>query len=348
MLGGLALAAVALVVMAALSGAPQPAARLNNSSPLASPPATALPTDYPAPSSNAPPVPVAPRNQTTRTATATAAQPDTAATTPLYRARVVAAYPHDPDAFTQGLHWIDGELFEGTGLYGRSSLRRVDLETGIVLQQIDLPAAYFGEGIVVVGDRIFQLTWKERIGFIYDRATFARVGEFTYTTEGWGLTYDGEHLLMSDGSATIYRLDLATQAVVDSFVVRDGATPIVRLNELEMVDGELFANIWQTDRIARINPSDGQVTGWIDLTGLLNASPFAPSRPVDVLNGIAYDAAGGRLWVTGKLWPVLFEIELIDPDIGTRIWTPWLLASDYHPRGEKTMRTYPNHVTRIP
>lgn len=331
-LGGLAVAAIALVVMATLTGSPRPPVRSTVQSPLFAPAVSPQVVDYPAPS---PATTLAHGGTPTLAAAVTLGAPspdqDSAAgasdTTPVYGFRVVAAYPHDPFAFTQGLQWVDGELFEGTGLYGRSSLRRVDLETGEVVQQIDLDAEFFGEGIVVVGDRIFQLTWRENTGFIYDRATFAHIGQFTYATEGWGLTYDGEHLLMSDGSAVIYRLDLETQAVVDSFVVRDGTTPVVRLNELEMVGDELFANIWQTDRIARINPQTGQVTGWIDLSGLLAQSPIVPTGPVDVLNGIAYDAATGRLWVTGKLWPVLFEIEIVEPSHGVRIWTPWLQAA---------------------
>jgi glutaminyl-peptide cyclotransferase len=308
LLGGLAIAVVALILTAALS----------RTLPVLPSPETGalmtLATSRPAPTS------------TVQAAVATevpTATPPVATLFPLIRAervpaptytyRVVAAYPHDPSAFTQGLQWHEGNLYEGTGLYGRSSLRRVDLATGTVLQQVDLPAQYFGEGITVLGDRIFQLTWQEQTGFVYDRETFTQLGEFTYATEGWGLTYDGEHLLMSDGSATIYRLDPDSLDVVGQFDVRDGDTPVVRLNELEMVGGELFANIWQTDRIARIDPVDGQVTGWIDLSGLLAQSPFPISGPVDVLNGIAYDAATDRLWVTGKLWPALFEIELVTP-----------------------------------
>ena len=233
---------------------------------------------------------------------------------PLYSYRVVHAYPHDPAAFTQGLVFRDGCLYEGTGLYGRSDIRQVELETGRVLRSVPLDGRYFGEGIVVVGDRLIQLTWRGGVGLIYRMADFAKVGQFRFPTEGWGLTYDGEHLIASDGTATLYRMDPHSMAVVDRFQVQDVDGPVTDLNELEWVAGEIFANVWQTDRIARISPYDGQVTGWIDLTGLL--PPRDRTREVDVLNGIAYDAAGGRLFVTGKLWPKLFEIELVPADRG--------------------------------
>ncbi len=231
--------------------------------------------------------------------------------TPVYSYRVVNVYPHDPNAFTQGLAFFDGFLYEGTGLRGQSSLRKVELESGRVLQQVDLPDQYFGEGIALWEDRIFQLTWQARVGFMYDRERFSLLGEFAYATEGWGLTQDGTHLIMSDGTAYLYFLDPTTLAVVRQVEVRDGAQPVIRLNELEYVEGEIYANIWQTDRIARIDPADGQVVAWVDLAGLL--PPADRGQPVDVLNGIAYDPAGRRLFVTGKLWPKLFEIELIPP-----------------------------------
>lgn len=229
--------------------------------------------------------------------------------TPIYTYKVLKVYPHDPEAFTQGLVFVDGALYEGTGLEGRSSLRRVDLETGEVLQQYDLPTRYFGEGIAVLGQRIFQLTWRSRVGFVYGRAKFDKQREFPYATEGWGLTHDGKRLIMSDGTATLYFLgpDKLTQA--GNVEVRDERGPVSRLNELEYVEGEVYANIWQTDRIARISPKTGQVLGWIDLRDLL--SPADRVQQVDVLNGIAYDAAGKRLFVTGKWWPKLFEIELV-------------------------------------
>lgn len=228
---------------------------------------------------------------------------------PLYGYRVVNAYPHDPLAFTQGLIYHEGFLYEGTGLRGRSSLRRVELETGKVVQMKRLNARYFGEGITIWNDRIIQLTWTSRVGFVYDRETFAPQEEFTYPTEGWGLTHDGEQLIMSDGTDVLRFLDPETFAEIRRVQVRDRNRPIPRLNELEYINGEIFANIWQTNFIARISPETGQVVGWIDLTDLLDTK--AISQPVDVLNGIAYDSKGDRLFVTGKLWPQLFEIELI-------------------------------------
>ncbi len=227
--------------------------------------------------------------------------------TPVDTYRVVQTYPHDPTAFTQGLIFVDGALYEGTGLNGQSSLRRVELETGRVLQQRDLAPEYFGEGITLFGDRIFQLTWQSHVGFVYDRTSFAPVGTFSYPTEGWGLTHDGRRLIMSDGTATLRFLDPATLRETGSVEVRDEHGPVLRLNELEYVEGEILANVWQTDRIARIDPATGRVTGWIDLTGLKPAT----DRPIDVLNGIAYDPATKRLFVTGKYWPSLFEIQVV-------------------------------------
>ncbi len=233
-------------------------------------------------------------------------------TTPIYRYQVAAEYPHAPDAYTQGLQYLDGVLYEGTGERGESSLRRVALETGEVLQSTPLSDTLFGEGITVVGDRIFQLTWQSNVGFIYDRESFDRIGEFAYPTEGWGLTYDGQHLIMSDGSSTIYRRDVETLAEVERIEVTDQGKPVVRLNELEMVNGEIWANVWQTDRIARIDPETGVVVGWIDLSGLLPAEERIGADAV--LNGIAYDAENDRVFVTGKNWPKLFEIEIVPAD----------------------------------
>ena len=223
---------------------------------------------------------------------------------PVYSYRVVATHPHDPSAFTQGLVYADGVFYEGTGLYGHSSLRRVDPPTGQVQQKVDLAPSYFGEGVALVGDTLNQLTWKEHTAFTYDRHNFVVTGQFTYTTEGWGLTYDGRSLIMSDGSNTLYFRDPETFEETGRVQVFDGATPVTLLNELEFIDGEVYANVWQTDRIARIDPQTGRVTAWIDLTGL---------RPpqTDVLNGIAYDAGQDRLFVTGKLWPYLYEIALV-------------------------------------
>jgi len=232
-----------------------------------------------------------------------------AARTPVYGYEIVHAYPHDPAAFTQGLVFVDGTLYEGTGLYGESTLREVDLETGSVLRAHPLAGQFFGEGIAVYGDRIIQLTWRSQIGFVYDRKSFGLIHQFTYPTEGWGLTHDGRRLILSDGSATLHFLDPQTFEVTGSLAVRDGQNPVAMLNELEYVEGEVYANVWQTDRIARISPATGRVLGWIDLAGLLNPNDL--QRPADVLNGIAYDAGHGRLFVTGKWWPRLFEIRLV-------------------------------------
>jgi glutamine cyclotransferase len=230
-------------------------------------------------------------------------------TAPIAGYQVVRVYPHDPQAFTQGLVYTDGVFYEGTGLNGQSTIRKVRPETGEVLQVKKIEPQYFGEGIAVVGNSIIQLTWQSEIGFVYDRATFARAKTFPYRGEGWGLTYDGKRLVMSDGSPVLRFLDPVTLKETGRIEVRDGGLPVEDLNELEIVKGEIFANVWMTDRIARINPSTGQVTGWIDLKGLLD--PRDAARGADVLNGIAYDASGDRLFVTGKLWPKIFEIKIV-------------------------------------
>ena len=229
-----------------------------------------------------------------------------------YTFLVVNSYRHDTNAHTQGLVFDHGWLYEGTGLNGRSTLRRVDLDTGVVNQVFQLPARFFGEGVAIFGDRIIQLTWKSNVGFVYDKDSFELLREFYYPTEGWGLAHDGEHLIMSDGTETLHFLDPETLTEIDQIDVYDDEGPVVRLNELEFVQGEIFANVWQTDRIARIQPSTGRVTGWIDLSGLLslNEGEELPG----VLNGIAYDADNDRLFVTGKLWPRLFEIKIVDVD----------------------------------
>lgn len=203
----------------------------------------------------------------------------------------------------------NGTLYEGTGLLGRSTLRRVDLATGRVLQVRTLPDSYFGEGIAVVGDRIVQLTWKSNLGLVYDKASFKLLATFQYPGEGWGLTCDGQRLIVSDGTATLRFLDPETLQETGRVGVLDAGSPVTQLNELEFIKGEVWANVWRTNRIARIDPATGRVTGWVDLTGLLR--PEDASQPVDVLNGIAYDAQSDRLFVTGKLWPALFEIRLV-------------------------------------
>jgi glutamine cyclotransferase len=228
--------------------------------------------------------------------------------TPVYTYNIVNTYPHDRDAFTEGLVFEGGILYEGTGLNGQSSLRKVDLETGDVLQIRELSSEYFGEGITIYGDKLIQLTWQSHVGFVYDKDSFDLLQEFHYPTQGWGITYDGEHLIMSDGTSTLHFLDPQTFEEVDQIHVFEGNGAVDELNELEYVQGEIYANVWQTDRIARISPETGQVVGWIDLGGLLSAEDL--SQTVDVLNGIAYDAASDRLFVTGKLWPKLFEIQL--------------------------------------
>jgi glutaminyl-peptide cyclotransferase len=237
--------------------------------------------------------------------------------TPVYTYRVVGTYPHDPAAFTEGLVYTDGIFYEGTGLYGHSTLRRVDSETGQVLQSVDLAGKYFGEGVAMVDDSLIQLTWHEHTAFIYDRHNFAVTGQFTYTTEGWGLTYDGRNLIMSDGSNTLHFRDPSTFKETGSIQVFDGETPVSLLNELEFIRGEVYANVWLTDRIARIDPQTGRVIAWIDLTGL------KPPQ-TDELNGIAYDPEQDRLFVTGKLWPYLYEIELVPP---ATTFLPLLLGS---------------------
>lgn len=231
------------------------------------------------------------------------------AQTPQYTYQVVHAYPHDPAAFTQGLEFRAGFLYEGTGLKGRSMLRKVQLETGKVLQQVNLDPQYFGEGITVINQKIVELTWQSGIGFVYDQNTLQRLRPFNYPGEGWGLTNDGQQIYMSDGTPQIRVWDALSLQEKRRITVHEGSKPVTYLNELEWVRGEIYANVWQTDRIVRISPTDGRVLGWIDLTGLLPASDR--SENVDVLNGIAYDVLGNRLFVTGKLWPKLFEIKIV-------------------------------------
>lgn len=229
---------------------------------------------------------------------------------PVYGFVVKHTYPHDPQAFTQGLFFKDGYLYESTGLQGQSSLRKVELSTGKVLQKKELASEFFGEGSAAVGQEIIGLTWTSHVGFVYDIKTFGLKRRFNYAGEGWGLASDGERLYMSDGTPAIRVLDARTMQEVRRIQVSADGKPIARLNELEVVEGQIFANIWGSDVIARIDPETGNVVGWIDLTGLLPAEQRTNNIDA-VLNGIAWDARHRRLFVTGKLWPKLFEIELV-------------------------------------
>lgn len=232
----------------------------------------------------------------------------TPAGVPVYGYEVVNTYPHDEQAFTQGLVFQDGEFLESTGLEHRSTLRRVELQTGKVLQKVDVPGYFFAEGMTLFGGKIYQLTWTGMKGFVYDPKTFEKTGEFKYEGEGWGLTHDADSLILSDGTEEIRFLDPNTSAVKRKISVTDAGRPVEELNELEYVKGEIYANVWHDNRIARIDPSDGRVKGWIDLSGLLK--PGEVTSEEAVLNGIAYDEQGDRLFVTGKLWPKIFEIKL--------------------------------------
>lgn len=235
--------------------------------------------------------------------------PATPGVVPVYTYRIVHVYPHDRAAFTEGLLYDGGFLYESTGLNGKSSLRKVDLETGKVLQMYQLPDRYFGEGLAVYQNTLIQLTWQSHTGFVYSLDTFNQLKTFTYPTEGWGITYDGKYLVMSDGTSDLHFLDPGTEQIVGSLKVTDDS-PVTNINELEYVKGKIYANIWKTNKIAIIDLQSGKVTGWIDLTGLLQTQDY--SGQVDVLNGIAYDSQNDRLFVTGKLWPYLFEIKLIE------------------------------------
>lgn len=235
-----------------------------------------------------------------------------AAAPPQYRLEVVASHPHDAGAFTQGLLWADGGLYESTGKKGRSTVRRVALETGAVERRFNLPDRYFGEGLAKIDARLVQLTWKAGRGFVYDAGTLERRSSFDYAGEGWGLTYDGERLIMSDGSARLRFLDPESFSVAERITVTADGQPVSQLNELEMVRGELWANIYPTDLIVRIDPGSGAVVGVINGSGLRRHLPAG--HRVDVLNGIAYDPAGDRIFVTGKLWPRLFEVRVVAVD----------------------------------
>jgi glutamine cyclotransferase len=227
-----------------------------------------------------------------------------------YRVEVVRSYPHDPQAFTQGLEYRDGTLYEGTGLPGRSSVRVEDLTTGQVRLRLDVPRPIFGEGITVIGGRIIEITWQSHIGFVYRKSDLKRIGEFHYAGEGWGLANDGSRIYFSDGTSSIRILDKDSMTEIRRISAHDAGRKIDMLNELEWIRGEIWANIWQTDRIVRISPVDGKVLGWIDATGLLRAQDVGLQLP-DVLNGIAYDAAHDRVFLTGKLWPKIYEVRVV-------------------------------------
>lgn len=226
-----------------------------------------------------------------------------------YGYEVVNKWPHDANAFTQGLIFLDGKLLESTGQEGSSSLRSVELQTGKILKKVDVPIPYFAEGITLLNNKIYQLTWQHRVGFIYDPQTFQKVGEFKYSGEGWGLTTDGRSLILSDGSNRIRFIDPDSFQVTKTIAVLDGNRPIGELNELEFVNGEIYANVWHQDRIAAIDPETGRVKSWIELSGLLQPGDVQDTEAV--LNGIAFDQVSKRLFVTGKLWPHLFEIKII-------------------------------------
>jgi len=229
-----------------------------------------------------------------------------------YTYSIVNIFPHDDKAFTQGLVFDEGILYEGTGLNGSSSLRAIKLETGEALKRLKLPARYFGEGITVFGNRLIQLTWRSGTGFIYDKTNFKLLGEFHYRTEGWGITHDGRRLIMSDGTAHIYFLDPETYEMTGGIDVTDEDGPVTRLNELEYVRGDIYANVWQTDSIVIIDPGTGRVKGRIQLVKLLEHA--GGDKGMKTLNGIAYDKETDRLFVTGKLWPGIYEIEIIPSD----------------------------------
>lgn len=229
--------------------------------------------------------------------------------TPVFGYKIVNTYPHNTNSFTQGLIFDKGVLYESTGLNGRSAVKIVDLKTGKTLKSHELPDNYFGEGIAIIENKIIQLTWRSKTGFVYDKKTLKLIKKFSYQTQGWGITYDGKYLIISDGSAVLYFMDPNTFKVVGTLEVYGDNGKVSKLNELEYINGEIYANIWGTEKIARINPKTGRVTAWIDLSGLLNKED--KKNRVDVLNGIAFNSGKGSLFVTGKLWPKMFEIELV-------------------------------------
>jgi len=232
------------------------------------------------------------------------------AAVPTYDFKVVRTYPHDPQAFTEGLNYYDGFLYESTGLNGKSSIRKVNLETGKVVQSKNIPPQYFGEGIAIWGDTLVSLTWQTQTGFVFDLKSFEFKTQFAYPGEGWGLTQNGKELIMSDGTATLRFLDPKTFLEVRRIKVTADGIAVDQLNELEVVGDEIFANIWHTNTIARIDPADGKITGWIDFGKLYPDAGKGPTGE-NVMNGIAYDAAKKRLFVTGKLWPKVYEVKIV-------------------------------------
>ncbi|HET8764719.1 MAG TPA: glutaminyl-peptide cyclotransferase [Rhodanobacter sp.] len=229
---------------------------------------------------------------------------------PVYGYHVVHRYPHDPKAYTEGLLYHDGFLYESTGQVGASSVRKVALASGKVLQSAPTPWPDYGEGIAIRKDKLIQLTWRNQEGFLYDLATFKPLAKFSYPGEGWALTSDGRHLYMSDGTPVIRILDPDTLKQTGSIAVTADGQPLQNINELEWVKGEIWANVWLTTRIARIDPASGKVVGWIELAGLVPPASTLADPTNDVLNGIAYDAQHDRVFVTGKCWPWLYEIKL--------------------------------------
>jgi glutaminyl-peptide cyclotransferase len=225
--------------------------------------------------------------------------------------RVISVLPHEPRSFTQGLLWHNGLLYESSGLYGQSGLLRVEPQTGEALQRVDNPTNVFGEGIALDGNRLFQLTWRENVGYIYDVDTLAQMATFTYEGEGWGLCFDGRHFYMSNGSDHIFKRNPQTFAVVSSFQVMLDGKPISKLNELECVENSIYANVWKTNTILRIHKGSGKVTGVIDASGLLTSQEMNLAGPDGVLNGIAYDPGEGVFLITGKFWPKLFEVTFV-------------------------------------
>jgi glutamine cyclotransferase len=227
---------------------------------------------------------------------------------PIYSYNIINTYPHDVSAFTEGLVYESGYLYESTGKHNETTLRKVDLQTGEILKLYKLDGSYFGEGITLYNNKIFQLTWKSNVGFIYDKDSFKLINKFYYNTEGWGITHNDEHLIMSDGTDEISFLNPQNFKKVYSIKVHDEFKHITGLNELEFIKGEIYANVWRSNKIARICPHSGEITGWIQLKGLLSPKEY---KNAGTLNGITYDKQGNRIFVTGKMWPKLFEIKLI-------------------------------------